>query len=93
MIDLTKLAKHLDDDGRLKRWPSKRTLQLIAIDYLATKFEAGKIYTEKEVNDLLNRWHTFGDHATLRRELYEQGHLNRQPDGSEYWATPNTKLL
>ncbi len=87
------LKNHLDNEGRLTMWPSKRTLQVVAIDYLAEKLEPGKAYSERELNVLLNTWHTFGDAALLRREMYERGLLNREKDGSAYWRTPNTKFL
>lgn len=84
----TALKDYLDDEGRLKNWPSARNrkgLQTTALDFLASKFEVGKDYTEKEVNELLNRFHTFGDPAMLRRELYQRGSLGREKDGSRYW--------
>jgi hypothetical protein len=87
------LKHFLDDEERLTQWPSKREVQLIAIDFLAGRFEIERIYSEREVNTLLNKWHTFGDPALLRRELFERGYLNRSKDGSEYWATPNTTML
>ncbi len=82
----------LDGEGRITRWPSKRSIQLLVLDYLATRLETGRQYTEKELNALLNRWHTFGDPALLRRELFELGRVNRSKDGSAYWATPKTQL-
>ena len=90
--DFEQLKNHLDVEGRLKWWPSKRSKQLVALDYLATKFEPGKTYSESEVNYLLNQWHTFGDPALLRRELFDDALLNRQLDGTEYWYTPATKI-
>ncbi|MCC6894709.1 MAG: aminoacyl-tRNA hydrolase [Anaerolineae bacterium] len=90
--DFDSLKNHLDIDGKLKWWPSKRSKQLLALDYLTTKFEPGKVYSEQEVNDLLNQWHTFGDPALLRRELFDDALLNRQQDGTEYWYTPATKM-
>jgi len=87
------LKNHLDSEGRLTLWPSKRTLQEAALDYLAAKLEAGKVYSEKEINTLLGQLHTFNDAALLRRELYERGLLNRTKDGSEYWRTPQTRFL
>lgn len=89
----TELRPFVDDKGRLTQWPAKRGAQLIAIDYLARHFDVSRVYTEHEVNKLLSKWHTFGDPALLRRELFERGHLNRSKDGSEYWATPNTTML
>ena len=93
MSEQTELKNHLDHEGRLTLWPSKRTVQLAALGYLATKFEAGKVYSEKEINTLLKQFHTFNDSALLRRELYERGLLNRVKDGSEYWQTPKTRFL
>ena len=90
---LTLLKNFLDEENRLKAFPSKRKLQLCAVSYLAEKFEPGKIYTEREVNDLLNQWHTFRDPETLRRELFQNHYLDRRRDGSAYWleAPANTK--
>lgn len=79
-----KLKNFLDDEKRLTGYPSKRKMKVIALFYLAQKFEKGKTYTEKEVNALLNRWHTFEDPATLRRELYNFRFLNRDEYGKGY---------
>ena len=82
------LERYLDDQGRLKEWPSRRNrarFQQVALEYLATKFEPGVLYTEREVNTLLNQHHTFGDPALLRRELFERGLVDRVPNGSAYW--------
>ncbi len=82
------LEHYLDDQGRLREWPSRRNrgrFQQIALEYLATKFEPGILYTEREVNALLNQHHTFGDPALLRRELFERGLVDRVPNGSAYW--------
>ncbi len=75
----------LDARGRLTKLPSKRKKLLYAVHYLSTKFEQGRRYTEREVNDLLCEWHTFGDPATLRRELYNGRYLDREPNGATYW--------
>jgi predicted N-acetyltransferase YhbS len=93
-IDLIRMAKPLrsqagvgrwlDPGGRLARWPTKRSDQLLALQYLVGKFESGRSYTEAEVNDVLKHWHTFSDWPLLRRELYEAGLIDRNRDGSEY---------
>jgi hypothetical protein len=83
------LQNYLDEQGRVKEWPSKRNkgkFQRLVLEYLATKFEVGVIYTEKQVNAILNQHHTFGDAAMLRRELFERGLINRERDGSAYWC-------
>lgn len=78
------LKSFLDDKGKLTAYPSKRKMKLYALIYLSEKFEAGKCYTEKEVNALLGHWHTFNDPATLRRELYTHKFLDRDAYGKEY---------
>jgi len=75
----------LDEEGRLKTWPSRRKLQLAALEWLASNFEPGREYTEKEVTALLDRLHTFEDHAMLRRDLVDGRWLARERDGSRYW--------
>ncbi|MDB5179155.1 MAG: hypothetical protein JWN01_1098 [Patescibacteria group bacterium] len=76
--------KFLDDKGRVRQWPTKHKDQLLVLAYLATKSEYSTSYTEAEVNDILKRWHTFNDWPLLRRELFGQGFLDRNPNGSNY---------
>jgi hypothetical protein len=84
---MKELATFMDGEGRLKAWPSrkKRSVQLLALSWLAAKFERGRDYTEFEVNAILNEHHTFGDWALLRREMFELGLLCRTPDVRRYW--------
>ena len=82
------LRPFLDEQGRLTAFPAKRKKKLMALEYLASKLTAGETYTEDSLGDLLDRWHTFHDPATLRRELYNNRHLDRTKDGRQYWATP-----
>ncbi len=79
------LRAYLDAAGRVARWPTKFSDQRRIVAYLATRFEAGRVYTEREVNALLNQWHTFGDPVTLRRELYDDRLIDRTRDGARYW--------
>lgn len=82
------IATYLDESGRVVGWPSKRNrrgAQRLVLAYLASKFEHGRDYREREVNEILRAWHTFDDHALLRRELFEAGLLLREKDGSRYW--------
>jgi hypothetical protein len=80
-----RLRNLLDDQGRLIRWPARMAKKREAIRYLAYRFQPGRRYTEAEVNTILKAWHTFGDHAVLRRMLYDLGYLNRTTDGASYW--------
>ncbi|MBE6890250.1 MAG: DUF2087 domain-containing protein [Ruminococcaceae bacterium] len=78
------LKSFLDSEGRLCAYPSKRKMKLYALLYLAGKFEHGRVYTEKQVNELLGQWHTYGDPATLRREMFTHKILWRDAYGKEY---------
>jgi hypothetical protein len=82
------LRPFLDAEGCLTQWPSRLKVKRMAIEVLATKFEPGRDYTEKEVNELLNRWHTFNDWAVLRRLLCDWGYVDRERDGSRYRLRP-----
>lgn len=75
----------LDQENRVSLFPTKKRKQLHVLGYLASKFQPGIRYTEREVNALLEQWHTFHDPCSLRRELYNHHFLNRLPDGSAYW--------
>lgn len=78
------LQRFLDEQGRLVQWPAKYTNQRLVLEYLITKFAQSHIYREREVNEILQNWHTYGDWATLRRALVDDGLLTRKHDGSEY---------
>lgn len=74
-----------DDAGRLVRLPNKLSIQQMTMWALWTHFAENQKYTEKEVNAIINGFHTFGDQATLRRELVNMKLLGRKSDCSEYW--------
>lgn len=77
------IAPFLSQD-QLTAIPSKYKKKLIAFYYLAVKLEKRE-YTEKELNEAIDRWTAFHDPATLRRELYNKHLLERSRDGSCYW--------
>jgi len=72
-------------NGRLMQFPTKEKKWLIVLRWLATRFEAGKHYTEKEVNAILTEIHA--DYATMRRNLVEYGFMRRERGGGDYWLT------
>ena len=74
-----------DESGRLVRLPNKFTVQQMVMWVLWTRFAPRRHYTEREVNTILNAQHTFGDPATLRRELVNMRLLGRESDCSRYW--------
>ncbi|MDE6838539.1 MAG: DUF2087 domain-containing protein [Acutalibacter sp.] len=81
---MKQLKNFLDGDGRLVKLPARRGMRQEALAYLAEKFQPGRTYTEREVNELLLCWHTFGDPATLRRALFDCRFLDRDPYGRSY---------
>ena len=62
----------------------------MALRWLATKFQAGVKYTEREVNAIIQTVYP-ADHATLRRDLVDFGFLRRERGGGEYWLAPEDK--
>jgi hypothetical protein len=83
-----KALMQFDEAGRLVRLPNKFSVQQMAMWVMWTRFAARRNYTEKEVNAILNSQHTFGDPATLRRELVNMKLLGRESDCSRYWKEP-----
>lgn len=90
--ELTALAKktlmQFDSRGRLIRWPNKYSVQCLAMWVLWCQFDGRRVYTERQVNEVLKAGHTFGDHATLRRELINHQLMSRKSDCSEYRKLP-----
>jgi hypothetical protein len=82
------LRPFVDEFGRVAQWPVRQKVQRMAVTYLASRFDAEREYSEREVNELLNEWHTFGDWALLRRVLCDWGYMAREPNGSRYRLLP-----
>jgi len=78
------LKRFLNDTGLLLVWPKKQNDKELVISYLATKFDLNKSYHEREVNEVLKKWHVFNDWPLLRRELFERGYLDRSRSGTNY---------
>jgi hypothetical protein len=49
------LRPFLDQRGRLKSWPMRRPKRIAALAYLAARFDADRDFTERQVNELLDR--------------------------------------
>jgi hypothetical protein len=73
-----------DAQARLLRWPNKRAEQVLALWCLWMAFDGKRRYSEREVNEVLNLHHAFGDHCLLRRELVELKLLARTAGGEQY---------
>ena len=71
-------------DGRLMRWPAKRGDQVLALWGLWSQLPPRQTFTERGISEVLRGLHDFGDHALLRRELYEARLVTRTLDGRDY---------
>lgn len=89
---ISELLPFLNERSQLTALPAKHKKKLMALWYLAGKLEAGRQYTEPEINDLLDGWTTFHDPATLRRELYNKHLLSRTEDCRWYWKETTAPL-
>jgi len=79
------ISVFLDDTGKIVQIPAPNRTKIPILAYLASKFEENRIYNEKEVNAIIDAWHTFGDYFILRRLLIDYNFLGRTPNGAEYW--------
>ena len=69
-------------EGRLLRLPTGDKRRLIVLEEIARRFEPGRTYTEREVNEILRALHP--DYTTLRRSLVDYVFLNRHE--GVYWV-------
>ncbi len=78
-------------EGKLKQIPTQRKKKLIVFEHLMKGLQPGRKYTEKEINEYIQKFHE--DFATIRREFImnhymyrENGIYERNPQ--EMWAKP-----
>lgn len=62
--------------GKLKSIPAQRKKELIILEEIAKAFEAGRDYSEREVNIIIADFHD--DFCTLRRDMISEGLLKRE---------------
>ena len=71
-----RLVARLFSDGRIARVPAKRKVRAAVLLEVVSRFEPGRDYSEKEVNEVLLGVHE--DFAYLRRELVNYHYLERE---------------
>lgn len=71
-------------EGRLTRWPARRGDQVLALWALWARIPPRQDFSEQQISQVLRDLHDFGDHALLRRELFEAGLVFRTPDCRVY---------
>ncbi len=79
--DQAQVLRNFLVDGRLTHIPVTRSKRLVVLDWLAGRFDPGRVYPERDVGRILSEAHP--DHAALRRYLVDEGFLERR-DGF-YW--------
>ena len=77
------LKSYLNPDGSIRQIPNQPIKLQVILKYLIQAFAPDGNYTEKEVNQILRRFHE--DTAGLRRDLVDAKMLDRISDGSRYW--------
>jgi len=70
--------------GKLTRIPTQRKKREIVLREIAKQFETGRAYDEKEINEIILRYHE--DFCTIRREMIAFGMMTR--DRETYKRTP-----
>lgn len=89
---MSSIDNFIDEAGKIKSWPSKHELKFKVLEYIANKFEYDHFYTEKEVNNIIDNYHTFGDYFLIRRGLIESKLFSRTRNGSKYWRRDENKI-
>lgn len=69
--------------GPIRTFAVREKHKLVILREILKRFESGRIYGEKEINEILKTAHE--DYVTLRRYMIEYGFMERKPDGSQYW--------
>jgi len=71
--------------GRLTQLPTQRKKREIVLLEIAKQFEIEKKYDEKEVNEIIHKFHQ--DHCTIRREMIAFQIMARKKE--TYWLVQN----
>ena len=65
----------INEFDEIIRWPKKQSDKTYIIEFLSSKFEFDKQYSEKEVNKVFAHYHLFEEIHLLRRELISRKKL------------------
>ncbi|HLR68833.1 MAG TPA: DUF2087 domain-containing protein [Virgibacillus sp.] len=76
-------------NGELDVFPSKEKRKLIVLENIVNHFNLDRIYSEKEVNEILKPIYT--DFAIIRRSLIDYDFMERNQDCTEYWIKAKVK--
>jgi DNA-binding HxlR family transcriptional regulator len=76
------LADYFKSNGRLKALPTQHKKLMVVLRHLVKNFTPGVRYPEKQVNEILFRFHE--DYAALRRYMVDNKLMARER--GEYWV-------
>jgi excisionase family DNA binding protein len=63
-------------DGKFKTLPVQRKKRIHILQYILERFEQNRVYSEKEVNDIITELHD--DYCRIRREFVDEGMMSRK---------------
>jgi excisionase family DNA binding protein len=63
-------------DGKFDVLPVQRKKRRYILEYILGQFELGRVYAEREVNEIIGRFH--GDYCRVRREFVDERMMSRK---------------
>lgn len=79
---MNKIKERFIKNNRIQVIPRKEKDKKALMEILASEFEKGKIYNEKEINEVLKSY--YDDYVLLRRYMIDYSLLSRDKGGKEY---------
>jgi ArsR family transcriptional regulator, arsenate/arsenite/antimonite-responsive transcriptional repressor len=71
-----KILKVFMKDGKITQIPAQKQKRWIVFEQILNEFEYGNEYTEKEVNEIIQKYNE--DHCSIRRSFIEENVMNRK---------------
>ncbi|MBB6215206.1 hypothetical protein HNQ80_001295 [Anaerosolibacter carboniphilus] len=75
--------------GKLTTFSMQEKHKLVVLREITKRFDRGRTYKEKELNEILKNVYE-NDYVAIRRYLIEYGFMDRNKDCSEYWVKDST---
>ena len=70
-----KILKTFMKDGKITQIPAQKQKRWIVFEQLLNEFEFGKEYTEKDVNEIIQKYNV--DYCSIRRSFIEENVMSR----------------
>ncbi|WP_175074756.1 DUF2087 domain-containing protein [Terribacillus sp. AE2B 122] len=84
-IERTQVISNFMKDGKVISVPAKEKKKYILSSEFTKRFDAGKMYSEQEINDELLTMFSKDDYVEQRRYLITFELFKRTSDGTQYW--------